>query len=266
METRVLFKEKETTELEITELADAHCHLDLIRDPSAIYNSIKAGVMTMVTDGVDTISNMKAVELSDGRHIFAALGIDPEHAIRMEDEEIEFNISMIKSNASRIVAIGEIGLDYKKAADFKVVARQRTVFEKLLDLAESLKLPVCVHSRNALDEVLSITGEHGSRRVHIHFFEGNVQQAKEIERRGYMVSVPPLESAKRMRALREIAIDNIMAESDAPAAGDSPMSVRKSIEMIAAAKDISFEAAAEATTLNTKKFFGLCAKAGLMRS
>ena len=121
--------------------------------------------------------------------------------------------------------------------------------------------PVCYNF-----EVLSITGEHGSRRVHIHFFEGNVQQAKEIERRGYMVSVPPLESAKRMRALREIAIDNIMAESDAPAAGDSPMSVRKSIEMIAAAKDISFEAAAEATTLNTKKFFGLCAKAGLMRS
>ena len=99
---------------------------------------------------------------------------------------------MIKSNAGKIVAIGEIGLDYKKAISFELVARQRTIFERFLDLAISLKLPVCVHSRGTrIDEVLSIIDERGNSRVHIHFFEGNVQQAKEIERRGYMVSVPP---------------------------------------------------------------------------
>ena len=265
MEMKAIFKEKETTELDITEMADAHCHLDLM-DQSSIGKCIKAGVMTMITDGIDTKSNAMAIELSDGKHVFAALGIDPEHALNIGDEELEFNIGIIKSNAKRIVAIGEIGLDYKKAVDFKAIARQRTIFERFLDLAESLKLPVCVHSRNALDDVLSITGERDSSKVQIHFFEGNVQQAKEIERRGYMISIPPLESGKRMRALKEMAIDNIMAESDAPVACSSPLMVKKSIEMIAAAKGLSFESAAEAVTQNTKRFFSLSSKGGLIRS
>ena len=266
METKAVLKERETTDIMITELADAHCHLDLIQDPSVISDAITAGVRTMVTNGVDTKSNVRAVELSDGRHIFAALGIDPEHAINISGEELEFNIGMIKSNAKRIVAIGEIGLDYKKAADLKAMERQRAIFEGFLDLAESLNLPVCIHSRNALDDVLSITGERKSSKVQIHFFEGNVQQAKEIERRGYMISVPPLDSGKRTKAIKEIAIDNIMAESDAPVAGSTPLAVRKSVEMIAAAKGMSFESAAEAVTLNTKRFFNLHAKAGLMRA
>ncbi len=265
METKALQKERETTQATIIEMADAHCHLDLM-DPSEIADCIKAGVMTLITDGVDTKSNARAVELSDGRHIFAALGIDPEHVPNTSDEELAFNIGLIRSNAKRIVAIGEIGLDYKYKPDFNAMEKQRRFFEGFLDLAESLKLPVCVHSRNALDDVLSITGERDSKMVQIHFFEGNVQQAKEIERRGYMVSIPPLDSGKRMRTLKEMAIDNIMAESDAPVAVGSPLMVRKSIEMIAAAKGMSFESTAEVVVNNTKRFFNLRAKAGLMRA
>ena len=266
MRTKALLKEKTLVETEVTELADAHCHLDLIEDQTIVANSIRDGIRTIITNGVDTKSNMRSLELADNKHVFAALGIDPEHALLIEDEELNFNIKMIRSNADKVIAIGEIGLDYKKAGNFNLVAKQRTVFEKFLELADSMNLPVCVHSRNAMDEILSIVKDKGNKKVHLHFFEGNAQQAREIERAGFMISVPPVESAKRMRAIKDIAIDNIMAESDSPVVGESPASVRKSIEIIAAAKRLTFESAAEAVTLNTKRFFGTSSKSGLMRS
>jgi TatD DNase family protein len=265
MEMRVLQKGRSIVETEIAEMADAHCHLDLINDPDTIKDSIGKGVRTIITNGVDTKSNMKSIQISDNRHVFAALGVDPEHAAAIGDEELDLNLDMARGNAEKIVAIGEIGLDYKKAGGFELIARQRAVFEKFLELANSLDLPVCVHSRNALDDVLSIIDKKGNGRVHIHFFEGNAQQVKEIERRGYMISVPPLESEKRIKAIREMGIDSIMAESDSPIVGDAPISVRRSIEMIAAAKGISFEKAAGTVTLNTKRFFSIHAKAGLIR-
>jgi TatD DNase family protein len=265
METKALFKEKELVETEITELADAHCHLDLVQDPLEIKRAIAGGVRTIITNGVDTGSNIKSIELADNRRIFAALGIDPEH-VDISEQELEFNLKMIKSNSKKIVAVGEIGLDYKKAVTPELVAKQKSTFGRLLELADSIGVPVCVHSRNAMDDVLSIINEKGIKKVHIHFFEGNTQQAIEIVRRGYMISVPPLESSKRMRVLKEIAIDNIMAESDSPIVGASPLAVRQSIEIIAAAKGLSFESAAEAVTLNTKRFFNTPSMSGLIRS
>ena len=100
MEMKAIFKEKETTELDITEMADAHCHLDLM-DQSSIGKCIKAGVMTMITDGIDTKSNAMAIELSDGKHVFAALGIDPEHALNIGDEELEFRRVLFRSCSFR---------------------------------------------------------------------------------------------------------------------------------------------------------------------
>ena len=266
MKTKDLFKERKLIETSVVEMADAHCHLDLIQDFNVIKNSMDMGVKTIITNGVDRRSNMKSLQIADNRRIFAALGVDPEHSAAAGDDELELNIDLIKSNRGRIVAIGEIGLDYKKAVSPNLMERQRTIFSKFLKLAKDLNMPVCVHSRDALDEVLSMIGESGNDRVHIHFFEGNAQQVKEIERRGYMISVPPVKSDKRMKAIREIAIDNIMAESDAPIVGEAPVSVKRSIEMVAEAKMISFESAAGALTLNTKRFFGIHAKEGLARS
>ena len=89
-----------------TELADAHCHLDMLDSNDAILDAVNHGVATMVTNGVDTMSNIKTLAMADGRHVFAALGIDPQHAVSMPDDEVEFNLNMMRSNSSRIVAIG----------------------------------------------------------------------------------------------------------------------------------------------------------------
>ena len=107
--------------------------------------------------------------------------IDPEFVEKMSDEEIEFNIGVIRANRGRIVGIGEVGLDYKMARGVGDPERQKLVFGRMLDLAMELGLPVSVHARNSLDDVLRILEEKGVRKAHLHFFEGDETHAKTVE-------------------------------------------------------------------------------------
>lgn len=262
MKTKQATKELVTTQL--TEMADAHCHLDLIDGGNIIKNAVANGVKTIITDGVDTKSNLRSLEIADNKNIFAMLGIDPEHS-NLTDEELEFNIKMVKQHANRIVGIGEIGLDYGRVKENVEINRQKMVFETFLDLAKQLNLPVSIHSREALPDILQILHDKEMELVHIHFFEGNIQQAKEIEKEGYMISVPPIDSSRRSKVIKEIAIDNIMAESDAPVVGVSPKDVERAIKIVAEAKRIEFVRAADLLTQNTKRFFRIQSKGTLMR-
>ncbi|HVC58420.1 MAG TPA: TatD family hydrolase [Candidatus Acidoferrales bacterium] len=255
MLTSHLVKERERT-FTFTELADAHCHLDLISDRELINAAVRGGVRTIVTDGVDTKSNALCAQMVDGKNIYAAMGIDPEHS-GIDDEELDFNIKMIKANPAKICAIGEIGLDYAKGRVNVGIERQKKVFGAFLDLAVELDKPVTIHSREAMEDVLAMLEERGVKGAHMHFFEGGPTEAKIVEKLGYMISVPPFESSRRNKAIEAIAIDNIMAESDSPAAGATPLDVGKSVGIVAKAKGISFERAAEQLTANTKRFFNV---------
>lgn len=261
---------KSATEKVKVELADAHCHLDIVRDPGIIEKAVHDGVLTLITNGVNTSSNKKALELSDGINIFPALGIDPEFAVKIGDDdlddEIEANVKLIEDNKHKVVSIGEIGLDYTKAKTPADKAKQRTVFERFIDLANKLDLPVSVHSRDSMDNVLEILMERKAKKVHLHFFEGNVAHAKLAERNGYMISIPPLDSGTRQQVIRNVAIDYLMVESDCPAVAKSPFEVQFSAKMIAALKGLTYEKAAETLTLNTKRFFGIHKKEGFMRA
>lgn len=265
-----LFKETEKITTQKTEMVDTHCHLDLVSDRKLIDESILHGVRTIITDGVSTKTNISTLEIADNRHIFPALGIDPENAMLIGakglDSELAFNYNMIKENRNRIVAIGEIGLDYKKADTSKLVEQQKKVFIGFLQLAKELDLPVSVHSRESMDDILAILKENSMEKVHLHFFEGNVQQAKQAEREGYLISVPPIESSRRKQVIKFVSIDSLVVESDAPVVGASPKFVEVGIKTIAGIKGISFENAAGLLTTNAKKFFGIYSKTGFMRS
>jgi TatD DNase family protein len=262
--------EKGLITMQKVELADAHCHLDLISDKSLIREAISFGVLTIITNGVNRYTSKLALELSDGRNIFPAMGIDPEHALSIEAHDLDTEISLlgaqVKFNKGRVVAIGEIGLDYMKAKTPVQVKRQKRVFAEMLNLAKETNLPVSVHSRNAMDDVLAMLDDHSMKKVHLHFFEGNLQQAKDAERRGYMISIPPADSSTRRTVIKDVAIDSLMAESDSPVVGATPKAVEGSVRMIAETKGITFENAADVLRMNTKRFFGIHAKSGIMRS
>jgi TatD DNase family protein len=237
----------------VVELADAHCHLDLMTG-AQIGEAINASVKTLITNGVDIKSDMESVKLADGRNVFVMLGMDPEHAILLKEEELDIAVGLIRGSIGPgIVGIGEIGLDGKVGN----MPWQKKVFGKMLDLALELDLPVSIHSRDALDEVLQMLESKSVKKAHIHFFEGSIEQAKRAERLGFMISIPALESGRRRKVIKEVSIDNIMVESDAPAAVKSPKDVGKAVEMIAEEKRITFEQAANAVVANTKRFFGI---------
>ncbi|MCW6160139.1 MAG: TatD family hydrolase [Candidatus Micrarchaeales archaeon] len=252
------------------ETADAHCHLDLISNPTVLINAINFGVHTIITDGINVATSKRALEISEGRYIFPAIGIDPETAVALNgkalDNEISQLVELARQNRGKIIAIGEIGLDYMKAKTDTEKARQKKVFERMLDLAKELDVPVSVHSRESMDAVLEILEKKKMEKVQLHFFEGNVEQAKEAEKRGYMISIPPTESSKRKQVIKDVSIDRLMAESDCPVVGKTPIDVEFSIHMIADIKGIPFMKAAETLTNNTKRFFGIeTAKLGHIR-
>ncbi len=267
MPTKQIFVE-EQKRLQKSELADAHCHIDLFEDMSDIHKSILAGVRTQICDGVDTKSNLKTLERCDNTNLFPALGVDPQHS-GMNDAELDFNIELIRKNAGRIVAVGEVGLDYRLATGKSMKDRQIKVFGRMLMLANELGLPVSIHSRDAFVDVFKMVDNNKIEKAHFHFFEGNEEDAKLAVSRGYMISVPPIRSSKRLHVIRSVPLSNLMTETDSPVVGKSPQDTILSAKIIAEAKGIDYEKVCEMVTHNTKAFFNvqnkLDRKAPLMR-
>ncbi|MGC8571897.1 MAG: TatD family hydrolase [Candidatus Micrarchaeia archaeon] len=243
-------------------IADAHCHLDIIENIDRIIDeSLNEGVSLMITNSTDSKSSLKNLNLSDYIHVFPALGLDPNALMDMNTDKINEEMNsiehLIRDNKDRVVAIGEIGLDYSKETSNAYKEEQKKVFEHFIELAKELGKPISIHSRDAIDDVLDILIKHKVERAHIHYFEGNEEHARIIAERNFYISIPPIDSSRRRRAIKAIPLSNIMAESDAPAIGEKPSSIIKSIDIISKAKDVSFDEAANATYNNTKYFFNI---------
>lgn len=256
--TQITKKEEELEHKQKLEFIDAHCHLDMLGDEE-LGIAKERGVTAVIVNGLDTKSNIALLEPRNMNGFFVALGIHPESVANMGDEEIEYNLNLIRSNRNSLKSIGEIGLDYSiiQKEDKNSIEKQKQVFETQLKLAIEIGMPVSVHSRDALDDVLDMLESTRIKKAHIHFFEGDAKQAKRVVDLGFMVSVPPMHSSKRMSALAEVPIQNIMAETDSPTAGMHIYDIDKSIMLIAKAKGMDFESCAIAVADNTKRFFNI---------
>ncbi|ASI14117.1 TatD family deoxyribonuclease [Candidatus Mancarchaeum acidiphilum] len=249
-------KEQITGEIRVFNIIDAHCHLDQLKQEDI--NDSLMYIAGMVTNGVDMPSNIRNLELADNKHIFACLGIHPEFAASLKKYEVDYVIDFIKRHSKSIKGIGEIGLDYKFASQIKgSKPKQRSLFLRMLTLANKLDLPVTVHSREAMDEVLYMLHKKKVKKAHIHFFEGTVEQAMKAVEYGYMISIPPLPSSKRNAVIKAVPMKNLMAETDSPTAGSLPKDVIYSIELIAKAKGMGLEETAKELTINTRRFFNI---------
>ncbi len=253
--TKLIVREK-PREATISRVADAHCHLFDV-DPLAVESAIRAGVQIMVTNGVDTRTNMQTLGMHGKTGIYCMIGVHPNNAVGMGDEELDFNLGLIRSNSAKIVGIGEIGLDYTSAKTDADRKRQVDVFKKMLDAASKIRKPVSIHSREAIRDVFSILESYTEQKAHLHFFEGREADAKLAQKRGYYISVPYLKSAQRADAVRNIDISNIMVESDSPTAGSTPSDARLAVEFVAGLKGIDVAKAASATFENTKRLFNI---------
>jgi TatD DNase family protein len=242
------------SQYEYLALADAHCHLNLFENPeAAIGDSLKNNVRVMITSGGSAMDNAAAEALSDGINIFCVIGIDPEHM--EEDARYVDGISGTVRGNKSIIGIGEIGLDFKNeeyAANAKI---QKSLFQRQIDIAKELGIPIVVHARRAIKEAAEIVIGSEIERAMFHFFEGDAETARMLEKKEHVISIPPLESGRRKKVIEAIGIESIVAETDSPAVGKSPSDVRKAIDYIARVKGIAFEEAAERTTENVRGLF-----------
>ncbi|HJZ82052.1 MAG TPA: TatD family hydrolase [Pyrinomonadaceae bacterium] len=212
----------------MTQFVDSHCHIDgpeYDADRSeVIARAREAGVATMLNVGTgDPQSGAfeRAVELAEKHpEIYAAVGVHP-HDAKLFDETSEKRLVALVRENDRVVAWGEIGLDYHYDHSPREV--QREVFQRQLRLARELGLPVVIHSRAADDDTIRILREelsdYGPAAV-MHCFGGSLQMAREALDLGFYISFAGNLTFKKAEDLRDIArqlpLDRLLVETDCP--------------------------------------------------
>lgn len=212
----------------MTQFIDSHCHIDgpeydADRD-EVIARAGEAGVKTMLNVGTgDPRSGAfeRAVELAEKHpEIYAAVGVHPHDAKLFDDAAEERLIGLVKGSR-RVVAWGEIGLDYHYDHSPREV--QREVFHRQLELARKLALPVIIHSREADEDTINILREELSgydRGGVLHCFGGSLQMARTAIDLGFYISFAGNLTFKKAEDLRDVArqlpLERLMVETDCP--------------------------------------------------
>ena len=144
---------------------DVHCHLDLLKNiDKIINNAVKNNVKIILDAGVNISTNRRAIELSSKYpEIRAALGLYPIDTLSMTEKEIDEEIEFIKENKNKIIAVGDVGLDYKESERKEERERQGRIFEKFIRLALELDKPLIIHSRKAEKECIDILEKMGGK-------------------------------------------------------------------------------------------------------
>ena len=245
-------------------LIDVHCHLTAPefegKVGEIVEKSVKAGVKAMITSGLGYEDGLKALEISDYRIVYPSLGVSPYML-----EGYEQVIDLINRESKRIVAIGEVGLDYWRVRDDEGRDRQRRVFREFIELSKSLDLPLIIHSRSAGKYALEILFEMKAERVIMHAFDGAAKHAVRAVERGYMFSIPPsiARSQQKRNLVKRIPLENLLLESDSPVlspiAGqvNYPWNIIVSAEWIGKIKEVPIEKVIEVTGRNAAEILNL---------
>lgn len=207
-------------------LADTHCHLTLPhfdQDRQQVLTRAKEeGVNRILVPGLDLASSRRAVELSQRYpEIYAAVGIHPHNAkdwnrsTKQELREL--------AGSPKVVAIGEIGLDYYR--DLSPREKQRSVFQDQLDLAREVELPVVIHNRKAIDDLMSCIGTWSARHPIsssgvLHANSADLENTRKVLEAGFYIGIAGPITYQKAEVLRrvtaELPLERVLLETDAP--------------------------------------------------
>lgn len=203
-------------------MIDSHCHLNYIDGcgtPSELVaEAAEAGVHTIINIGADLASSFESVNLSKRfKSVYSTVGVHPHDAARVSDKALGEIRKLTEEN--KVVAVGEIGLDYYRDLSPRKVQRQ--VFHKFLEMAVEVKLPVVIHTREAFEDTLEIIEEYASdlRGGVFHCFPGDVDEARRVIDLGFVISVGGVityPKAKMADVAAAVPLDKIILETDAP--------------------------------------------------
>ena len=262
-------------------LIDTHCHLEMDQygpDREAVIQRARdAGLEAMLTIGSDLKGNIGGLELSRKYDfIYSSVGFHPHDAKDFTEEVFQqiknwaakYKIQNLHAkHLPKVVAIGEIGLDYHYDNSPREV--QRAVFLKQLQLAKETDLPVIIHSREAKQDTLDIIRESGVAKGVLHCFSGDMDMARQAMAMGFYISIAGPVTFKKAgnlhEAARAIPDDFLLIETDAPYLAPEPFRGRRNepayllhtAKAIAELRGITLEDVARITTLNAKRLFSI---------
>ncbi len=203
-------------------MIDSHCHLNFIdksgTSEQLVAEATSAGVHTIINIGTDLESCLESVELAKRfDSVYATVGVHP-HDARMVDDTVYEKIRTL-AGEKKVVAIGEIGLDYYR--DLSPRKLQRQVFEQFLKMAVETKLPVVIHTREAFEDTMAIVRDYAPdlRGGVFHCFPGDVNDARMVLEMGLVISVNGIITYKNSgmsEVAREVPLEKVILETDAP--------------------------------------------------
>jgi TatD DNase family protein len=268
----------------VTYLIDTHCHLNFDsydEDREAVIErAASANVKQVIIPATDLTTTREAIELSEQYDtIFASVGVHPNSTASFKQDDLE-TLDTLAHN-SRVVAVGEIGLDYYW--DKSPKEAQARAFEAQLQLATTLELPVIIHNRDASDDVMSILENWASdlpeslqdRPGVLHSFSAPPDIAKRALNAGFYLGFTGPITFKNADELRRLAatvpLDRILVETDGPFLTPTPYRGKRNepayipyiVARLAALKQISVEEMGKASTENAIRLFHLPPITGL---
>lgn len=253
-------------------LFDTHAHYnDNQFDPDrceSLQRAVDNGVGYILSASSDLASSVENVALAEEyEFVYAAVGVHPHNVSDLNNNII----SALKDFASyrKVVAIGEIGLDYFYNNSPREA--QKLWFAKQVSLAASLSLPIIVHDRDAHEDTMEILKSENALKVGgvLHCFSGSVEMAREVLNNNFLISVGGTVTFKNAKKIHDVVkyvpLDMLLLETDCPYLTPEPRrgdrnesaNVRLVAEMIAKIKGNSAEYIADVTTENAKKLFGI---------
>lgn len=255
--------------MEYTSIFDSHAHYDDAKfdeDRDELISSLPLkGIIGVINCGADLKSSAQSVKLSEKYdYIYAAVGVHPHEAKDFGDDTLN-ELRRLAAN-KKVVAIGEIGLDYYY--DFSPREKQIEVFEKQLILAAELNLPVIIHNRDAHEDTLNILKKHRPKGV-LHCFSGSAETAREIVKLGMFIGLGGAVTFKNAKKPLEVAAtvpdEFLLIETDAPYMAPVPFRGKRcdsamipyTAEKIAEVRNTTAQEILNLTAENAKRLFGI---------
>lgn len=254
-------------------LVDAHIHLSDAEYSTHIEELVadakNANVIALVSNSMDLQTSLNSLKLAEQYPgmVYPALGIHPWNVNVLKENEFEATLKLIRDQHQKksVVAIGEIGLDYKYEA---VWAKQLMVFDKMLHLAEELALPVIIHSRGTTAQIVDMLPSYNLKRVLLHWFSHPMSALSKAIDHGYFITDgPPVAYSNGIReVVKKAPLTNFLTETDGPVTYrkspfngqlTKPSFIRAVVEAVAEVKQMPIVDVAEQVARNFEDFFNI---------
>jgi len=247
-------------------IVDTHTHIcDSSFDANrgeVLKKASAAGVGAIIAVGENIADARRNIELADRYSMIRpAAGLYPTILDQNQAEQMR---SFIRNERARLVAIGEVGLDFWVVKEEPQKELQKEILKGFINLSKELDLPLNIHSRSAGRHAVALLLENGATRVQMHAFDGKASAALTAVEAGFFFSIPPsvVRSRQKQKLVKHLPLTCLLVETDSPVLGpdpkqrNEPANVTIAIKTIAELKGIAEEAVIDAVSKNTICLYG----------